>query len=293
MATLILRSVLFLCLGAIMAQAQKPIIDTESYFKDFPKSELFILGSFHFQDAGLDGYKPRFDIDILSSEKQQELEAVLKAIERYNPTKIAIEAKRTSQARIDSLYDEYRAGRFELKANEIYQIGFRMAKRLGHQKIYAVDAEARGFDDDIPETEYLGKRAYYANLLGPAAMAREEALNDAFMALYADDDQLKTKVSLLDFLLYQNSAERLSQGHGHYLIGDFKWNEEEGYFGADGAIWWYDRNIRIFANLLNINDPGKDRVFLLIGAGHVPLLKFLADASPDFNNRQLQEFVDD
>jgi hypothetical protein len=276
-----------------MAQAQKPIIDTESYFKDFPKSELFILGSFHFQDAGLDGYKPRFDIDILSSEKQQELEAVLKAIERYNPTKIAIEAKRTSQARIDSLYDEYRAGRFELKANEIYQIGFRMAKRLGHQKIYAVDAEARGFDDDIPETEYLGKRAYYANLLGPAAMAREEALNDAFMALYADDDQLKTKVSLLDFLLYQNSAERLSQGHGHYLIGDFKWNEEEGYFGADGAIWWYDRNIRIFANLLNINDPGKDRVFLLIGAGHVPLLKFLADASPDFNNRQLQEFVDD
>ncbi|MGB5273664.1 MAG: DUF5694 domain-containing protein [Flavobacteriaceae bacterium] len=273
--------------------AQNTPLDTENHFKDLPRSELFILGSFHFQDAGLDSYKPQYDIDILSAEKQLELEALLSAIERYNPTKIAIEAKRTSQARIDSLYYEFLAGRFELKANEIYQIGFRMAKRLGHPKVYAVDASARGFDSNLTETEYQEKHAYFAERMGPRAMAREEALNDSYMALYADDDQLKTKVSLLDYFLYQNSAARLSQGHGHYLIGDFKMNEKEDYFGADGAIWWYDRNIRIFANLLDINDPGKDRVFLLIGSGHVPLLKFLADASPDFNNRQLQEFVTD
>ena len=291
MTTIKLRSVLFLCLGAIMTQAQKPLIDTESYFKDFPKSELFILGSFHFQDAGLDSYKPQYDIDILLPQKQQELEAVLSAIEKYSPTKIAIEAKQTSQARIDSLYNEYLVGRFELRANEIYQIGFRMAKRLGHSKVYAVDAPARGFDSDLTEGEYQEKQSYFAQRMGPGAMSREEALNDAFMALYANDDQLKTKVSLLDYFLYQNSAARLSQGHGHYLIGDFKMNEKDDHFGADGAIWWYDRNLRIFANLLAINDPGKDRVFLLIGAGHVPLLKFLADASPDFNNRQLQEFV--
>ena len=218
---------------------------------------------------------------------------MLSAIERYNPTKIAIEANQTSQARIDSLYNEYLVGRFELKANEIYQIGFRMAKRLGHPQVYAVDATARGFDSDFSETEYEEKRSYFAQRMGPVATAREVALDDAYMALYADDDKLKTKVTLLDYLLYQNSAERLSQGHGHYLIGDFKMNEKEDYFGADGAIWWYNRNIRIFANLLGINDPGKDRVFLLIGAGHVPLLKFLADASPDFNNRQLKEFVAD
>jgi hypothetical protein len=275
--------------GAIIAQNSD--LSIEKHFMHLPKSELLILGSFHFQDAGLDTYKPQHDIDILSAPKQQELEAVLEAIERYRPTKIAIEAKKANQPHIDSLYGEYLSGRFELKANEIFQIGFRVAKRLGHQKIYAIDAEARGFDENLPETDYHGKREYHANLLGPAAMARETALDDAFMALYAADDQLKTKMSLLDYLLYQNSAARLNQGHGHYLIGDFKMNEKEDYFGADGAIWWYDRNIRIFANLLGINEPGKDRVFLLIGAGHVPLLKFLADASADFNNRQLQEFV--
>ena len=39
--------------------------------------QVLVLGTFHFQDAGLDGYKPTFPFDIRTPARQQELEQVL------------------------------------------------------------------------------------------------------------------------------------------------------------------------------------------------------------------------
>lgn len=99
--------------------------------------------------------------------------------------------------------------------------------------------------------------------------------------------------TLLEQLLNENDPEGLRISHGHYLIGDFKMNEGNDYFGADSAIWWYTRNLRIFANLLDITEAGKDRVFLLIGAGHLPILNFLGNSSADYTHRSLHELVNE
>ena len=45
--------------------------------------------------------------------------------------------------------------------------------------------------------------------------------------------------------------------------------------------WWYNRNLRIFANIVRVTEPG-DRLLLVIGAGHVPILKQAADSSPEY-----------
>ena len=50
-----------------------------------------LLGTFHFSDAGLDDYKPKHDVDILSEKRQAELAEVLEALAAYRPTKIAVE----------------------------------------------------------------------------------------------------------------------------------------------------------------------------------------------------------
>ncbi|MEP3210057.1 MAG: DUF5694 domain-containing protein [Maribacter sp.] len=261
------------------------------HFEGVATAELFMLGTFHFKDAGLDGYKPKHDVDILSAKRQQELQEVLDQIRKFKPNKIAVEWKKARQPKLDSLYNEYLAGRFELKANEIYQIGFRMGKELGHKRLYAVDAQARNFDDYTTKTAYQEKQSYFKEKLGPVRVARDEKLHNTFMGMYAAEDEQKTRVTLLEQLLSENDAEGLRISHGHYLIGDFKMNEGDDYFGADGAIWWYTRNLRIFANLLSITTPGEDRVFLLIGAGHLPILNFLARSSPDFNTNTLDDLV--
>ncbi|MEX0291644.1 MAG: DUF5694 domain-containing protein [Flavobacteriaceae bacterium] len=264
---------------------------TKDYFKDIPKSDLFIMGTFHFKDAGLDGYKPQYDVDILSEQRQNELEKVLDAIRKFAPTKIAVERHKERQEQLDSLYNEYLAGRFELKSNEIYQIGFRMAKELGHKKVYAIDASVRRFDDGYTEASWAEKEKYFIEKFGPEMVARDERIHNTFMGMYAEEDKRKTEVTLLDQLLFENDPEVNRISHGHYLIGNFKMNEGDDFFGADGAIWWYSRNIRIFANVLGITEPGKDKVFVLIGAGHLPILNFLANSSPDYNVMTLKELA--
>jgi len=271
--------------------AQEKRIDVSSFFGDIESSDLLILGTFHFSNPGLDSYKPKYDIDIFSSEKQKELKEVLDVIKRYQPTKIAIEVHKTKQGIIDSLYQAYLKGEFELKSNEIYQIGFRLAKMLGHTHVYAVDAKARSFEDGLTDQAYEAKSNYFTGKASQSSLQREYLIEQNFNELYTKEDLLKTKMSLLDYFLLLNDSELVRIGHGHYLVGQFKMGEKDDYFGPDNTIFWYSRNLRIFHNLLQINEPGKDKIFFLVGAGHLPILNFLSDASVDFDKKDFKDFV--
>ena len=255
------------------------------------RAQLLLLGTFHFKDAGLDGYKPRYDVDIFSEKKQEELKVVLDELKNFAPTKIAVEFKKQNQPKLDSLYEAYLSGNFDLRANEIYQVAFRLGKMMGHKKLYAVDATARSFEKEGNETYYKEKAGYYMQQATPEQLAYESALDSAYFTLYEMDDRMKTRVPLKDTFMYINSPGRLSAGHGHYLIGTFKMGEGTDYFGPDSSIWWYTRNMRIFHNLLRIKEPG-DRIMLLIGAGHVPIIQFQADASFDFELVPVSEVLD-
>src|SRR5256885_5519416 len=63
--------------------------------------------------------------------------AVLK---RFQPTKIAVE-RDPGDNRLSKDYADYLAGKHELTRNEIEQLGFRLAKELGHKTVYGVDAD--------------------------------------------------------------------------------------------------------------------------------------------------------
>lgn len=54
-------------------------------------AKVMIVGTFHFEDAGLDDYKPKHRLDILSAERQKELAEVLDCLARSRPNKIAVE----------------------------------------------------------------------------------------------------------------------------------------------------------------------------------------------------------
>jgi hypothetical protein len=42
-------------------------------FLEGPRAKLLILGTFHFDDGGLDDYKPKHALDVLSEDRQQEI----------------------------------------------------------------------------------------------------------------------------------------------------------------------------------------------------------------------------
>jgi hypothetical protein len=261
-----------LCWLPGLALAQDPI----AALRSDPQARVLVVGVFHFQDAGHDTYKPQFPLDIRTPERQRELEEVIARLAAWRPTRIAIEANPERQARLDSLFALYPGHGMDTLRNEIYQTGFRLARRLGLPGVNAVDADGRSLDSTLTQEEWQHRRAALSR--GPLSTTDWDA---RFTALYRADDSLKTVRTLRQTLLYINSPERLRVGHGHYLVGDLLNGGLGDYFGADGFISaWYNRNLRIYSNVVRLIRTPEERVLVIIGAGHVPILLQLLQSSP-------------
>ncbi len=247
-----------------------------------PKAKIMILGTFHFKDAGLDSYRPKYDVNILSEQRQREVREVIDLLAGYKPTKVAVEWTAEYQEQTDEQYRQYRAGAFELKANEVYQLGFRLAKRLGHPRVYLVDAKGRWFENRTNAEDYAAKHGQQAFL--------ESKWYQRYLKLSEYADELKMKITLRDYFLTRNSEEVIRASHGVYLIGSFKVGTGDDYPGVDGFVsQWYNRNLKIFANLQRITESPNERILLIIGAGHVPIIRHAVEASPEYDLVEVHE----
>ena len=75
------------------------------------------------------------DIDIFSEANQAYLEALTQRLQDFGPTRVLLEYSPENDALINERYREYLAGNYELGANEINQLGFRIAKLAGHDRV--------------------------------------------------------------------------------------------------------------------------------------------------------------
>ncbi len=256
----------------------------EWFTPEHADAELLILGTFHFKDAGLDNYKPEVDVDIMSGARQAELATLLDLLAGYKPTKILIEVDRDRDAEFNERYAAYLEDEYELGPNEIYQVGFRLAKRMGHARLYAVDADGRDYPDLPEDLDAYARSHDQANLI-------QSPWGDRYTALYRAEDRAKASQTLIETLVYVNDPDRLRIGHGHYVLRSIGVGQGDEYPGADQLTgWWYNRNLRIFANIVRVTEPG-DRLLLLIGAGHVPILKQAAESSPEYRLVEVQSVL--
>ena len=139
--------------------------------------------------------------------------------------------------------------------NEAIQIGYRLAKQLGHSKVYAVD------EDMILNMDVLNDPM-------PALAEAMRALQDD-MARHAEG-------TLADLYRYFNSAAWSARNHSVYIQANAVSGTDR-YAGAEMVSSWYERNLKIFSNLQRLAAQ-KERVFLLFGAGHLRILRELVQA---------------
>ena len=128
-----------------------PLADPNEFIGQH-KAKVMILGVYHFDNPGLDEYKEKYEVEILSMNRQEELNKLLKKLEKYKPTKILLEASRINwDSTFNANYTSYKNGKFDIrnKRNEWYQIGFKLARKLDHEKIYCVDEKSKWFGADI------------------------------------------------------------------------------------------------------------------------------------------------
>lgn len=246
---------------------------------------IVLLGTFHFKDAGLDEYKPTHSFDALSERRQKEIGEVVDRLDGFDADVVCVERRPEWDERLAQEYGSYRAGGFELPPNEIYQLGFRLAEREGLEGVAPVDAEARWFADRQDVEDWAQANGQAGRLMSPYMRPG-----------YAYLQQLDKRVDewhLIDTLLYRNAEPLLEASHGMYLTGGFAVGDGEVYPGTDGFVSaWHTRNLRIFSNIIRATEPG-DRVVVIIGAGHVPLLRQMAEASPEFELVEVHEVLGD
>jgi hypothetical protein len=56
--------------------------------------------------------------------------------------------------------------------------------------------------------------------------------------------------------------------------------EGDVYAGTLKLRPWYDRNLRIVQNFFRILEEDDDRLLLIIGGSHVPVIRHIIDATP-------------
>lgn len=260
--------VLLFC-HALTAEAQIGIVDKDAKVKP----TITILGSYHMGSQGQNIVKPKVS-DITSPERQKQIAELIEKLKKFKPTKIALEIDTEDEAKTQELYDKYLAGSYQLSKNETNQIGFRLAKELGHKKVYCVDWGIFPDDESYNYEKFAAKDAELDKFLkGVYRKLKEEIDREAEQLL---------KLPVVDQLILINQPARMDRDHARYF--DFiRLNRGNEYAGANYFSWIYGRNLKIFANIIRITDSPRDRVLVVYGAGHGKLLNQFARESGFYN----------
>ena len=224
-------------------------------------AQVMLVGTFHFKDAGLDVVKNE-DIDIFSEANQAYLEALTQRLQDFSPTRVLLEYSPENDALINERYREYLAGNYELGANEIYQLGFRIAKLAGHDRVYSFDY--RGVEW---EAEAMFE---YAKQHDSPQM---KTFNEIIQAHTAEEELARATLSLEELLQRQNDPESDRENMDLYLATN-SIGAGDGYAGAVSTASWWERNFYMYANIQKLAAPG-ERVIAIGGSGHMAILKQL------------------
>lgn len=259
--------------GALPAFAQQPPGDMPPP----ARAEVLVLGVYHMANPGRDVFNLEAD-EVLAPRRQAEIAEVIEVLKRFQPTKIAVEAG-FSDDDFAERYGDYVAGDHELSRNEFEQIGFRLAKELGHETMYAVDVDGEfPFPRLADYAQAHGHKQEFDALMEEIG-ERVEAQN-AYLASH----------TVLEMLLQMNSDDRVAADMGFYYRQVY-FGEPWNWAGADLLAAWFHRNIRIHSNVVDLVDSPDERILVVFGAGHLGWLQQNVVNDPGLRLRKLAEYV--
>lgn len=270
--------------------------------------EVMLLGVYHFDNPGMDTYNLEID-DYFTKKRQTEIREVVDLLATFKPNKIFVEFLPSQQTKIDSLLTLYLTSNLSLKEinggqNEVYQLGFRLAKKLDIEEIVAIDNQG----------VYL---APYADFIADTLSLKSYQEYDlAYKEKMEKRQQNFTKNTVRENLIYLNDWQQILDNHNYYnsvaiTVKDtsdvmFSYQEMEkeidgkpyqmrsfdfNNIGVELVTEWYKRNLFIYRNILEQTEDN-DRIIIIFGSGHLRYLKQFLEDNPEFNIVNTNEFLE-
>lgn len=257
-----IKSVIVLLSATIFFMSTTLANDNEA--SETQKAQVALLGVFHFTNPGLDTVKTK-QVNVLEPESQEYLVSFSNRIASgFKPTKVLVECARKSQQSMDKKFALYRKGNDDLGVNEIYQLGFRIAKAADAQLICYDEREIHWQAGDL--TAYMKEHDH-------DAQARHDSGIQEITKLL---QQMHSELSLEELLIEFNS-EALDTLNKSLYLSTNDVGAETNYYGADATASWWHRNFRMYANIQKAAAPN-ERVLAIGGQGHTAILRdFLRD----------------
>jgi hypothetical protein len=236
---------------------------------------FLLIGTGHWSNPGLDIKSVAFD-DMLAPGRQRQISDVVQHLAEFGPTKVALEITPESETSWNRDYSAFRQGRYELTANERHQLGFRIASTVGLEKINGIDwhdparpipwKEAFDFAQDHDQNHLIG---FYHEAISETEDHKKR------------ETQRLAQTTIREQLMGSDDVEGAAIGHKVYMdiaqIGT-----ATNFIGAEVALRWYERNMMMFANLARLAESDEDRVLVVVGGGHLPLLRHYLEGSMRF-----------
>lgn len=225
--------------------------------------EVMILGTTHFGNPGQDVINTQFP-DVLAPEYQEQIDEVIKSLSRFQPTKVAIEARPDYKSEVDSMYSAYLLGTHSLTRNERQQLGFRLAGEFNHKQVYSIDHEG-----DFPFQSVID-----------FAKKHQPDFIDQFQELSSYVDQRNQNLvdnNTISEILRKKNSEEYKNLQRHFYAWIASVGNDTNDVGANLVSEWHKRNIKIFSSLSRIAEPG-DRIIVIFGSGHGPLLRYFVES---------------
>lgn len=260
---LILLGLLVCLQGIIFAQ------DKTEYISGKPS--ILIVGTYHFDNQG-EGFLNVKSHDVLTIQRQKEIEELINLLVVYKPTKVAVEYP-FGNGKINDEFTTYLTDESSFKnhRSEFYQLDFRLAKKMGHPQVYPVDWRN---DFDLTATMNFASANNQTVVL-------QKGINDASRSLGQLRKMMNTS-SVVDIYRFLNDPTELKEQQRIYLNTLVQIGKDKNYVGTDVLADWYERNLKIYSNLIRISNSNEDRILFVVGSGHVYLLEQFAKESDFF-----------
>ena len=196
---------------------------------------------------------------------------IAKLLAEFKPTVIIVETPPSYNPTLQKAYHEYLENpKMEIKdPNEIELLAFELGRLAKTQKIFGIDHKMGynyGIGYQLASTK-VNDNTYekYATQID----TEEKKLNYDNLSLL-EKFKVENNQQYLDFLINVN-ADMLT-----YVSTEGKFE------GADEAAKFYQRNLRMYSNLNQIDLKPTDRVFIIMGGAHTAFFNEFMKRSPKY-----------
>ncbi len=243
--------------------------------------QVMVLGTFHFASSGADLINVEPD-DMLSEDRQAELAELANALATFEPTVVVTERTTSAPDYRDPYFDQFDDEMLATVVNERVQIGYRLARVAGVQRVYGLDEHAsEGEPDYFPFDAVM----QHAERTGAAADIHA-LLEESEKRVIAEQARLSA-MSVTEALREVNNGP-MSSPEFYYRLLSFDVGEDQP--AAELNAYWFMRNAKTFSKLEDVTRPG-DRVVVVYGAGHKFWLDHFVEQTPGFELVDPEKFL--